>query len=138
MIANTAGQTKKTVTMVAYNMGSSAGNIIGPLLFNAKDKPYYYPGLAGTLGCFIALAGLIVIQSGLLFFLNKQHSKERVKNGKPAKIVDRSMEKQYVAHEENVQVAEAEEGPGAAVIAGENMKNTELTDKQNNEFVYVL
>ena len=29
MIANTAGQTKKTMLMVCYNIGSSIGNIVG-------------------------------------------------------------------------------------------------------------
>jgi hypothetical protein len=32
MISNTAGQTKKSVIMSVYQAGSSAGNIIGPLV----------------------------------------------------------------------------------------------------------
>lgn len=136
VVANTAGQTKKTVTMVAYNMGSSAGNIIGPLLFDAKDAPLYQPGLAGTLGCFIALCGLIVLQSIMLIFLNRQKSKERVRNGKPAKIVDRSMEKEFRAHDENIQGGE--EGEEGTVIAGKNLKDADMTDGKNDEFVYVL
>jgi hypothetical protein len=41
LIANTAGSTKKAVVTVMYNIGSSAGNIIGPFLFQAKEQPYY-------------------------------------------------------------------------------------------------
>lgn len=38
MAANTAGQTKKSSIMSLYNAGSAAGNIIGPVLFNDRDK----------------------------------------------------------------------------------------------------
>jgi hypothetical protein len=41
LIANTAGSTKKAVVTVMYNIGSSAGNIIGPFLFQSKEAPYY-------------------------------------------------------------------------------------------------
>jgi hypothetical protein len=81
MVANTAGQTKKTAIMSLYRAGSAAGNIVGkyehcrqgrgvtatqlrslanslqavdPLLFNAKDAPYYVPGIRGCLGIFSA------------------------------------------------------------------------------------
>ncbi|RSH85525.1 hypothetical protein EHS25_004921 [Saitozyma podzolica] len=55
MVANIAGQTKKLVVMSLYNAESAAGNIIGPLLFNAKDKPHYVPGVKATLGVFCGL-----------------------------------------------------------------------------------
>lgn len=45
IIGNTAGTTKKSVSMSLYNAASSAGNIVGPLLFSAKDAPHT------TLGC---------------------------------------------------------------------------------------
>lgn len=112
-------------------MGSAVGNIVGPLLFNAKDSPYYKPGLRGVLGCFIALAGIIILTVVNLVFLNKMHSKSRVKEGKSAKIIDRSMDTKFHAHDAN-----DVEGQDAAV-AGDHMSDLELTDKKNNQFVYI-
>ena len=52
IVGNTGGTTKKSIIMSSYNAGSSAGNIIGPLLFNKKDAPAYHPGLrAGAQAC---------------------------------------------------------------------------------------
>lgn len=41
---NVAGHTKKTSTSALAIMGSYAGGIIGPLLFEPKDGPYYREG----------------------------------------------------------------------------------------------
>jgi hypothetical protein len=60
MVANTAGQTKKSSVMSHYNCGSAVGNIVGPLLFSAKYKPHYIPGSRATLDVFCAL--MVVIQ----------------------------------------------------------------------------
>lgn len=60
IVGNTGGQTKKAVLFAMYNAASAAGNIIGPFLFNANDKPYYLPGLRAVLGIFVALAGVVV------------------------------------------------------------------------------
>ncbi|TPX26869.1 hypothetical protein DIZ76_012332 [Coccidioides immitis] len=46
IVGNTAGMTKKSVVMSLYNAGSSAGNIIGPLLFNRRDAAYLATGAA--------------------------------------------------------------------------------------------
>lgn len=35
--------TEKPVVMSLYNIGASAGNMIGPLLCNSNDTPYYKP-----------------------------------------------------------------------------------------------
>jgi hypothetical protein len=94
-----------------FNAASAAGNIVGPLLFEAKDKPYYVPGVRAVLIIFIALVGLIGIQVVVLFFFNKQRQRQRVAAGKPAHIHDTSMEDKYQAYGKD------EAGAGADVGA---------------------
>jgi hypothetical protein len=60
-------------------------------------------------------------------FLNKLQERKRVKNGKPAKIRDLSMEHRYVA---NAQGGEDEGQLGQNAFL-------DLTDSKNDEFVYV-
>lgn len=124
MISNIGGSTKKSVIMSLYNAGSSAGNIIGPLLFSSNDAPGYYPGLKKVLGIIAAMIAAIIMQVVNLYFLNKLQEKKRVKNGKPAKIHDHSMEHRYTA------ATDGNEGL---------MQNAllDLTDRKNDEFVYV-
>ncbi|KAL2756078.1 hypothetical protein ACRALDRAFT_1050650 [Sodiomyces alcalophilus JCM 7366] len=127
MISNIGGATKKSVIMSLYNIGASAGNIIGPLLFNSDDAPYYRPGLEKTMGITCALIAIVGLQVAWLFFLNKRQERRRVKNGKPAKLRDLSMEHRYVSNRE--------EGETGAPL-GENAFK-DLTDSKNDEFVYV-
>jgi predicted MFS family arabinose efflux permease len=134
IVANTAGQTKKAIVMGLYNAASSAGNIVGPLLFNEKDAPAYQPGLRACLGIFVALAAIVLVQWANLFVLNKMQEQRRVANGKPAKIVDRSMENRYQVTEED---ADAEtEGAVTDNQVGNNAF-MDLTDRENDEFVYI-
>jgi hypothetical protein len=123
IVGNTAGTTKKSIIMSLYNAGSSAGNIIGPLLFNAKDAPGYHPGLKAVLGIFVALAAVILIQLANLMLLNKLKSRDRVAHGKKAVIHDASMDDHYTT---------AEPAEGAT---GEHA--FDLTDRKNDEFVYL-
>ncbi|KAH8890236.1 MFS general substrate transporter [Thozetella sp. PMI_491] len=125
ILANTAGQTKKSVVMSLYNAAASAGNIVGPLLFKSTDSPAYRPGLQGTLGVYVMIICVVLLQVGVLFFLNRQQEKRRVRNGKPAKIHDHSMERTYV-----------EFNADNATSIG-NMAFADLTDRENDEFVYV-
>jgi len=122
IVGNTAGTTKKSIIMSLYNAGSSAGNIIGPLLFNAKDAPNYLPGLRAVLGIFVALAAVILLQLANLVFLNKMQVRKRVSNGKQAVIHDASMEDHYVAVDSTAGVGE---------------HAFDLTDRKNDEFVYI-
>lgn len=126
MISNIAGTTKKSVIMSLFNIGVSAGNIIGPLLFNQNDAPYYKPGLEKVMGITCALVAVIALQVVNLFFLNKIQERKRVQNGKPAKLRDLSMEHRYTA-------GSREEGDAQL---GENAFK-DLTDSKNDEFVYV-
>jgi hypothetical protein len=121
IVGNTAGTTKKSIVMSLYNAGSSAGNIVGPLLFNASDAPTYHPGLRSTLAIFVTLAVVILIQLVNLIFLNKLQARKRVANGKSAVIHDVSMEDHYVDIDT--------EGVGEHAF--------DLTDGKNDEFVYI-
>ncbi|KAK7981409.1 hypothetical protein PG988_003647 [Apiospora saccharicola] len=153
IVGNTAGTTKKSAVMAIYNAGSSAGQIIGPLLFNAKDAPAYLPGLRDVLGIFVALAACAVLQVLNLLFLNRMQSKRRVRNGKPAHIKDTSMEDKYEAVDDETggvvdssagvesgkpdQAAEAVEVGGAAHARIGDNAFLDMTDRQNDEFVYI-
>jgi MFS family permease len=123
IVGNTAGTTKKSVIMSLYNASSSAGNIIGPLLFSSYDAPTYHPGLRSCLAIFVALAVVVIIQLGNLVWLNKMQERKRVRNGKQAKLFDASMEDSYVGVEA--------EGEGVGEHA------FDLTDGKNDEFVYI-
>lgn len=123
MVGNTAGATKKSVTVSFYQAGLSAGNLIGPLLFSDDQAPEYREGILGVLGVFIAMVACVVFQTALLFFFNKLQEKKRVRNGKPAKIVDRSMQVGVSTDEKTGEVVD--EIP------------PDLTDRQNDEFVYI-
>lgn len=129
--------------MSVYNAASSAGNIIGPLLFQSSDAPEYRPGLRSVLAIFVTLAACTVIQLGNLIFLNKLQERKRVKNGKPAKIKDHSMEDKY--HDADEQPEDFETGvaegdpearPAHHARIGENAF-LDLTDRQNDEFIYI-
>ncbi|CED83117.1 Permease of the major facilitator superfamily [Phaffia rhodozyma] len=132
--ANTGGQTKRSVMLAYYNMGASAGNIVGPLLFTANQAPAYHKGLGSVMGIFAAQA----VVTGLLAFvfmgMNKRKEKTRIKNGKPAKIHDRSMDIKYGAP---IVDAQTEEETAQATKVGSNAA-LDITDFQNDEFTYVI
>ncbi|TYJ52804.1 hypothetical protein B9479_006567 [Cryptococcus floricola] len=124
IVANTGGQTKKALLMSIFNGASSLGNVIGPLLFNAKDKPHYLPGIRANLGLFCALFGTVGLCAFYLFVLNKQRQRQRVAVGKPKYIKDTSMSSKYETY-----------GADDATL-GQNAL-LDLTDFKNDEFVYV-
>lgn len=127
MVANTGGTTKKSVIMSMYNAGSSAGNIVGPLLFTSADaKIHYSPGAKAVLGIFCAMIACVGIQFGVLYMLNRSKQKTRVANGKPAVIVDTSMNARYTTYG----AGEGGEGLGQNAFL-------DMTDLKNDEFTYV-
>lgn len=143
IVGNTAGTTKKSFVTSAFQAASSAGNIVGPLLFNSKDAPTYHPGLRDCLAIFVALVIVLLVQWANLIVLNKMQEKKRVKNGKPAKMVDHSMQQRYHDIEEDntgvLETGTAEQGP-AAVEGHEEIGEQaflDLTDRNNDEFVYI-
>ncbi len=117
--------------MAMYQIGASVGNIVGPIVFNSKDAPLYHTGLASVLGVFIA-AGALTIGLVLIFaFLNKLKERERVRNGKPAKLVDRSMHAKYVSGDVD---ENGEKGAGGVHLGDQAF--SDMTDRQNDEFIY--
>lgn len=137
IVGNTAGTTKKSVIMSLYNAGSSAGNIIGPLLFSSKDAPGYHPGLRSVLAIFVTLAAVTLIQLANLMFLNKMQAKRRVRNGKRAIIKDHSMEDRYhdVEEENTIDEEGGEDGDISRRLGQQAF--LDYTDRQNDEFVYI-
>lgn len=135
IVGNTAGATKKSVVMSLYNAASSAGNIVGPLLFNSKSAPEYKPGLRACLGIFVALVAVIFIQWANLMLLNKMQEKKRVKNGKSAKVIDRSMQSHYHGMDEDNQ-ARVDGRDETDQQLGQNAF-LDMTDRENDEFVYI-
>ncbi|KAJ7861028.1 major facilitator superfamily domain-containing protein [Mycena olivaceomarginata] len=119
--ANTGGSTKKSVVLGAYNAASSIGNIIGPLLFKASDAPLYSPGVRACIGLFSALTAGIGLQVLILMLLNRNKRRQRVQNGKPMVFHDRSMDKHF----------KVEPCPATS------NELRDLTDRENDEFVYV-
>jgi MFS family permease len=150
IVGNTGGTTKKSFVMSAYNAASSAGNIVGPLLFNKKDAPVYHPGLRACLGIFVALVAVVLIQWAQLLFLNRLQERKRVQNGKPAKMVDHSMQDQYhdIEEQDDAAITAATTGVAEQAVSGSDAVAAhhetlgqkaflDLTDRQNDEFVYI-
>ncbi|KAJ6783806.1 hypothetical protein PWT90_02922 [Aphanocladium album] len=135
IVGNTAGTTKKSVVMSLYNAASSAGNIVGPILFNSADAPEYKPGLRACLGIFVALVAVILIQWANLIMLNKLQEKKRVRNGKEAKVIDHSMQEHYHDIRSDNEAAGAEAGDSEPRLGQNAFKD--LTDRENDEFVYI-
>lgn len=138
VVANTAGTTKKSVLMSLYSAASAAGNIIGPLLFDTADKPAYHPGLRATLGIFVALVMIAVIQLANLWVLNQMQRRRRVKNNKKEFIVDHSMEETYKDLEvDNDEPLDNGDGSQRRRTSIGKLAFLDLTDRENDEFVYV-
>lgn len=125
ILANTAGQTKKSTMMAVFNAASATGAIVGPLLFDAADAPEYHAGLRDTMAVFAAMFVMLLLQIGNLVLLNRFQVRRRIANNKPAHIHDHSMEEKYVDIR-----AENGETIGGKAFA-------DLTDRENDEFVYV-
>ncbi|UKZ68734.1 uncharacterized protein TrAtP1_009756 [Trichoderma atroviride] len=144
IVGNTAGTTKKSAIMSVYNAASAAGNIVGPLLFNANDAPAYKPGLRACLAIFVALVAVVAIQWANLIVLNKLQSKKRVRNGKKAVVVDHSMDATYRAmddsNDEEVVVADGNAAGNTEHVGDARLGEQaflDLTDRENDEFVYI-
>lgn len=159
--SNVGGRTKKTLTTAGFVAGQAVGNIIGPLLFKSKDAPYYRPGLRAALIILVALAVEVCITAAYLYFLNRRNERRRVARGMSAKLVDYSMMKpeeiERMNQEKNNQAGnttsgqvESKEGAGAVTEGPTELGFApgshpahgarafeDLTDLQNDEFIYV-
>ncbi|KAK1224660.1 hypothetical protein PQX77_012405 [Marasmius sp. AFHP31] len=141
MTANTGGSTKRSVMMSAYNGAAAAGNIIGPLLFTDNDAPLYASGLRAILGIFVALLGVVGLQVLNLIMLNKLKERQRVRNGKPAKLYDTSMDAKFQMADAVLKAPEVSISPTSSDPAHGNSGRVHLgdnafkdvTDKENDE-----
>ncbi|KAL2005119.1 hypothetical protein VTN00DRAFT_2969 [Thermoascus crustaceus] len=139
IMGNTAGATKKSVIMAIYNAGSSAGNIIGPLLFNSDDAPAYRPGLRAVLGINVALVVVIALQVGNLVLLNRGQERRRVRAGKGRVVHDSSMDNKFVSSNERREehTGKGKDGTMTTTPGAEDAVKLDLTDRENDEFVYI-
>lgn len=128
VVGNTAGAAKTSTTLSLYQAGLSAGNIAGPFLFTEDQAPQYLPGIRGVLGLFIALIGCVMIQVCTLIFLNRLQRRKRIGNGKSADIIDQSMNTALPLHSKLQEDSHTRSEP---------VLHTDLTDRQNDEFVYI-
>lgn len=116
-------------------MGQSAGNVVGPLLFQSTDAPYYHSGLRAILAIMSIFCGLVVLVTLNLWRLNKRNARRRVAAGKPEHIVDYSMLTNEEAAAARAKEAQ-DEKMGLGIRTGQNAF-ADLTDQQNDEFIYV-
>ncbi|GAB7347681.1 hypothetical protein MBLNU459_g5248t1 [Dothideomycetes sp. NU459] len=73
--ANVAGHTKRVFAMALISASFSAGNIIGPQTFQAKDAPQYYPAKITVLATQAAGAVLAVVLYGYYRFINARRDR---------------------------------------------------------------
>lgn len=113
-------------------VGASAGNIAGPNLFQPSQKPHYTSGLTANLIIFCVMLLIIAVGAAYIRFMNRKHAARRVAMGKPAKIIDLSMEssKQLGQHDEAANDAQQAGGVGDHAFS-------DMTDLQNEDFVFV-
>jgi len=141
---NTAGDTKRKCTTAVLFIGQSVGNVIGPQLYTAAEKPGYSRGLRSNLALYVVIIVLCAITTFYLAILNRSHAKCRVAMGKSAVIVDTSLVSAEEAEEMQAGRAAAEDGTGTAAggLEGTGGQVGErafenLTDLVNEEFVFV-
>ncbi|KAH7338323.1 MFS general substrate transporter [Rhizoctonia solani] len=154
---NTAGHTKKTCTTGLIYVAQCAGNIVGPLLYKTTEAPYYHRGLISKyvfssqrlvhilkvspiqLDLLDYLVVLIPITALYLTFLNKQHAAARRRAGKKVDIIDTSLEDSKRAREAAKQNEKSEGGEdGGQKRRLNDQAFNDLTDLQNEDFIYVL
>ncbi|KAI0340252.1 MFS general substrate transporter [Trametopsis cervina] len=152
---NTAGHTKKLCTTAAIFVAQCVGNIVGPLLYTSEEAPEYRRGLIAkyvsisdtricphtslpSLVCWVALAVMILITSGYLTLLNKRHAGARQRAGKAADVVDTSLESAKDAERLQHLNQEKERSTGADRAVLNSKAFDDLTDTQNEDFIYVL
>ncbi|KAI1633780.1 major facilitator superfamily transporter [Biscogniauxia mediterranea] len=142
---NTAGTTKQRVTNAILFVGQSIGNVVGPLLYTQAEAPSYSRGLRSNLALYVIIMVIVFATTIYLRVLNKSHAKKRVAMGKPAVVVDTSLDsaKEAAAKQALAKADGTPEGNTAAVeeavqvVVGDRAFEN-LTDLQNEEFVFVF
>ncbi|KAK3299606.1 major facilitator superfamily domain-containing protein [Chaetomium fimeti] len=132
---NTGGDTKKKCTSAMVFIGMCTGNVIGPLLYDESQAPLYRSGLIATLIMFALVGGVSAIIPFYLMFLNRRHAKRREELGKSAVLVDESMMGKN--HMEDSKAVEAGESNRQQKALEEDNALQDMTDLQNEDFIYV-
>ncbi|KAM0265607.1 hypothetical protein ACHAQJ_000039 [Trichoderma viride] len=155
---NTAGDTKRKCTSALVFIGSSAGNIIGPLLFTPDEAPSYSRGLRANIVFFTMVLLFVGITSLYLKYLNSDHAKRRVALGKSAVVLDMSLETAEDAERMEALERAMREGTqrlteenGDTRLEGADEENgvqpddvkgrkafADITDLENEDFVFVF
>ncbi|KAM0424159.1 hypothetical protein ACHAPT_010528 [Fusarium lateritium] len=78
--SNVAGHTKKAVYAAGTFIGYSLGNIVGPLMFDAKYAPRYDESFIGIMICFAICVGVAL---ALRVVLARENSKRDSQYGQP-------------------------------------------------------
>ncbi|KAH8728348.1 major facilitator superfamily domain-containing protein [Phaeosphaeriaceae sp. PMI808] len=133
-VQNVAGDTKKKCTSAVVFVGMCTGNVIGPLLYSIDDAPLYRPGLISSLAMFIIVSIVSLLIPLYLALLNKRHAKRREELGKSAAIIDESMlRKAEMTQGKNIEL----EGGGETQRQGQDHGFSDMTDMENEDFIYV-
>ncbi|KAJ7121198.1 hypothetical protein C8R44DRAFT_877490 [Mycena epipterygia] len=126
----------KSVVLAGYNAASSVGNIVARSCFRDTDAPLYRHGLPFVHRHLAALAGSILLQVVNFMILNHLKQRQRIARGKPAVLHDASMDNRFRQRTQSQLDREKLEAASTGVALGDNSL-LDLTDWQNDEFVYV-
>ncbi|KAI5449351.1 hypothetical protein NCC49_004756 [Naganishia albida] len=130
---NAAGHTKRVVTTSISFVFSCIGNIVGPQVYLARERPYYRTGLYVDISCWSCLCLASFVMAGHLKRLNKKQELRRIAAGRVGKMKDLSI----MAVKEAAAYREVMRAEGASSEAG--LKEQEdRTDMENMDFHYVI
>jgi len=128
---NAAGTTKRVVTTATMFGALTVGNVVGPQVYLANEKPYYYTGLYVDIGCWCVLEVLIVSMGFYLAYLNRQQEAKRVAMGLPANIKDMSIMTNEEAEAYKIELAEMMRRAGMDISKATEGSFDDLTDVSN-------
>lgn len=128
--------------------------MVGPLLYSPDEAPSYARGLRTNLALFILLIALVVLTSIHLRRLNRHHGKRREALGKSAVVFDgsletaedvermehmeRAMRRSSVAIDESSRLASAAEEEQRDDRRKDDKAFEDITDLENEDFVFVF
>ncbi|CAK7271777.1 hypothetical protein SEPCBS119000_004777 [Sporothrix epigloea] len=78
---NTAGHTKRTTVLGVYFIFFCSGNIIGPHLFLASEKPRYQTAIKSLVGAYAAVIGLQAIYTTYCWMENRAKARAGLLDG---------------------------------------------------------
>ncbi|CAK7566769.1 MAG: hypothetical protein SEPTF4163_004721 [Sporothrix epigloea] len=78
---NTAGHTKRTTVLGVYFIAFCSGNIIGPHLFLASEKPRYQTAIKSLVGAYSAVIGLQMIYTAYCWMENRAKARAGLLDG---------------------------------------------------------